>query len=67
MNVELQILLSSITVIGAGISVFVGIRVGLAELRRDLRALEKDLQEVKDRELTDVRSRITRLEGKYFN
>lgn len=66
MNIEFQSLLSILTVMGAGVSVYIGIRVGLAELRRDLRALEKDLEELKNRELGEARARLARLEERYF-
>lgn len=54
----IQLGLSVLTIIGAGVAVYVGVKVALAELRRDLSAQ-------KDR-ITAVDSRVTRLENPYF-
>lgn len=66
---ELQVIISLVTVIGAGISVYVGVRVALAEIRRDLRALETadaQLERTVAREFSDIRDRVQRLEDTYF-
>ncbi len=55
---EIQLGLSVLTIIGAGIAVYVGVKVALAELRRDL-AAQKD-------RITAISERITRLENPYF-
>lgn len=51
-----QILLGLITVVGAGVASYVGIRVGIVENRRDiahlndeLKRLEKDIDRIDDR------------------
>lgn len=56
---ELQLLLSAITVIGAGISSYLGVRIALAELRKDVASLkETDIEHGK---------RLERLEAPFFS
>ncbi len=67
--IELQIMISVITVFGSGISVYVGVRVALAEVKRDVSFLkEKDKEIVGriDREGDESNRRIRRLEDVYF-
>lgn len=56
--VDYHLLLSILTVAAAGISSFVGVRVALAEARRDIRNLEKRLE--------DCDKRFDRLEEPFF-
>ena len=66
---QTQLFLQLITILGAGISVYVGVRVALAEIRRDIRALENSLalyQRTTDTKHDDVVDRIKRLEAGYF-
>jgi hypothetical protein len=55
---ELQLLISVLTIAGSGLSVYVGVRVAIAEMRRDIRNHE--------RLLDDHKERIERLESPYF-
>jgi hypothetical protein len=41
---DAQFLISAITVIGAGVSTYVGVRVALAEVRKDIAYLQKDVE-----------------------
>jgi hypothetical protein len=58
MNPEIQLVIALITVAGSGISVYVGVKVALAEIRTMQGALERRLGKVEDR--------LDRLEEKYF-
>ncbi|MDQ3802509.1 MAG: hypothetical protein M3416_01440 [Acidobacteriota bacterium] len=58
-STETQLLLSIVTVAGAGVSVYVGVRVALAEVKRDIANLNKDCEE--------STQRIVRLENIYFH
>jgi hypothetical protein len=55
---QVQVLISVLTIAGSGLSVYVGVRVAIAEMRRDIRSHDKQLDE--------VRERIERLEKPYF-
>jgi hypothetical protein len=54
MTVEIQVVISALTILGAGISVYVGVRVALAEI--------KIQQKQHDEELKDLAERIKYLE-----
>jgi len=54
MTIEIQVVISFLTVLGAGISVYVGVRVALAEI--------KIQQKQHDDELIDLAERIKYLE-----
>ncbi len=56
---EIQLVISVITVIGSGISVYVGVRVAIAEIKGDIRRLDEARE--------DVSRRLDRLEGAHFN
>jgi hypothetical protein len=58
MTAELQLVLALLTVVGSGVSVYIGVRVSLAELRTSQRAQEKRLDKVEDR--------IDRVEDRMF-
>lgn len=47
--IGLQILLSALTVLGAGISVYVGVKVALAEIKSKQAQHDKDLEDHDDR------------------
>lgn len=67
---QMQIIISLITILGAGVSVYVGVRVALAEIRRDIRSLESAdaaLQRAIERDVSEMRARIERLESGYFS
>jgi hypothetical protein len=55
---ELHLMISFATVLGAGLSVYVGVRVALAEIRRDIAMICKDLERMDDR--------LNRLEDNYI-
>jgi len=57
--VELNLLISLAGILGAGLSSYVGVRVALAELRGEVKRLNK--------EIMDLESRADRLEKPYFN
>lgn len=54
MHLEIQVLISFLTILGAGISVYVGVRVALAEI--------KTVQKQHESELMDLAERIKYLE-----
>lgn len=56
---QLQLLIGAFTIIGAAITGYVGIKVALAEVRKDIKSLN-ELCEKLDR-------RVDRLESPYFN
>jgi hypothetical protein len=56
--VEINVLISLASMIGAGFSAYVGVRVGLAEVRGDIKRLDKDVE--------DLDGRTRRLEEPYF-
>jgi hypothetical protein len=56
---ELNLLISLSGIFGAGLSAYVGVRVALAEVRTQIIALAKDLEQ--------LNSRVERLEGPYFS
>ena len=56
---ELNLLISLAGILGAGLSSYVGVRVALAELRGEVKRLNK--------EIMDLESRADRLEKPYFN
>ena len=58
MNGEYQIAISALTVLGAGFSVYVGVRVALSELRKDISTLTRDI--------VTLDARIKRIEDPYF-
>jgi len=67
---EIQIIISLITIIGSGVGVYVGVRVALAEIRKDIKALENkdaDIARLMERDFQDLRGRVSRLEEQYFN
>jgi hypothetical protein len=55
---EVQVIISLGTVICSGISVYVGVKVALAEIRRDIVAQQKQLDQHDER--------LNRLEAGYF-
>jgi hypothetical protein len=55
---DYQLLVPLITVLGAGLASYVGVKVALAEMRIKIEALE-DTQ-------SDLKSRVVRLESGYF-
>jgi hypothetical protein len=55
---EVQVIISLGTVICSGISVYVGVKVALAEIRRDISFQQKQIDEYGER--------INRLEAGYF-
>jgi len=57
--VELNLLISLAGILGAGVSSYVGVRVALAEIRGELKRLDKDV--------TDLETAVSRLEKPYFN
>ena len=57
-SVELQLIISFITILGAGVSVYVGVRVALAEIKTQQKAHDKDIAE--------LNKRVSRLEDAYF-
>jgi len=56
--VEVNVLISLAGMIGAGFSAYVGVRVGLAEVRGDIKRLDKNVD--------DLDGRTRRLEAPYF-
>lgn len=56
---ELNLLISLAGILGAGLSSYVGVRVAMAEMRGDLKRHEGSI--------TDLKSRVDRLEKPYFN
>ena len=56
---ELNLLISLAGILGAGVSSYVGVRVALAEIRGELKRLDKDV--------TDLETAVSRLEKPYFN
>lgn len=58
MTPELALVFALITILGSGASVYVGVRVALAEIRTFQKAQEKRLDKVEDR--------LDRLEERYF-
>ena len=56
---ELNLLISLAGILGAGLSSYVGVKVALAELRGEVKRLNK--------EIMDLESRADRLEKPYFN
>lgn len=49
MQAEIQVAISLLTVLGAGISVFVGVRVALAEIKTVQKQHENELQDLAER------------------
>ena len=62
---EVQLLIAIITVLGSGVSVYVGVRVALAEIRGDIKRLDAMIETIQA-ENTESKSRIIRLENEYF-
>lgn len=58
MQFELQFAIALVTILGSGASVYVGVKVALAEIRTGLGSLEKRVERAE--------SRLDRLEEKYF-
>lgn len=64
-----QLIISLITIVGSGISVYVAVRVALAEIRKDIETLkgkDAEIMHLVEKDLQDLRNRINRLEDKYF-
>jgi len=59
---ELQPILTIITILGSGVSAYVGVRVALAVVTRDVSNLKEDVKEIR----ADHGSRLNRLEARYF-
>jgi len=55
---ELNLLISLAGILGAGFSSYMGVKVALAEVRGDIKRLDKDMR--------DLEARATRLERPYF-
>lgn len=65
-----QLIISLITIVGSGISVYIGMRVALAEIRKDIETLknkDSEIQHLVEKDLQDLRNRINRLEDQHFN
>ena len=68
-NMQVQVIISLLTMLGAGISVYVGVRVALAEIRRDIRAIEEAIvanQRLSERDQSRIEQSIKRLEDVVF-
>lgn len=66
---EYQTLISLVSMLGAGFASYVGVRVALAEVKRDIAAIEKAAEERKltmAETIMELKSRVTRLETSYF-
>ena len=66
---QVQVIISLLTMLGAGISVYVGVRVALAEIRRDIRAIEEAIvanQRLSERDQSRIEQSIKRLEDVVF-
>lgn len=66
---QVQIIVSLLTILGAGVSVYVGVRVALAEMKRDIRAIEEShtaFQRLVDRDQSALDRRIQRIEEAFF-
>jgi hypothetical protein len=55
---EIQLLVSLLTITGSGISVYVGVKVAIAEIRGDITRHEM--------QINSLQSRVDRLEKPYF-
>ena len=65
-----QLIISIITIVGSGISVYIGMRVALAEIKKDienLRNKDAEIMHLVEKDLQDMRSRVNRLEDQHFN
>jgi len=59
---EWQLVIALITILGSGVAVYVGVRVAIAELKRDQRSNEREIFRLRD----EHGSRLDRLEAGYF-
>ncbi len=60
-----QIIVSVITIIGAGIAAYVGVRVAIAEIRGDIKLHDKALEK-HDERFDRFEDRVKRLEQPFF-
>ena len=65
-TIELQLVISFITILGAGVSVYVGVRVALAEIRMQQKNHDREIAEIKNTDIREVKERLARLESIYF-
>lgn len=66
---DAQVLFSVVTIFGSGVAAYVGVRVALAEMRKDIEYLYKgdvDIINRVDREGKEIRIRLDRLEKPFF-
>lgn len=64
-----QLIISLITIVGSGISVYIGMRVALAEIRKDIETLKSkdvEIMHLMEKDFQDLRNRINRLEDQHF-
>lgn len=54
-----QVFTILVTIIGAGFTSYVGVKVALAEMRENIKSINKDL--------TEIDSRVKRLESPFFD
>jgi len=64
-STELQLIIAIVTVLGSGVSVYVGVKVALAEMRGDLKRHD-ELFELQGQKIDEATSRIVRLENQFF-
>lgn len=57
--IEIQVLISAIGVVVSGVTGYFGIKVALAEVRRDISASKENIRKLEER--------MNRLEEPYFN
>lgn len=55
---SIHLALAALTIMGAGISAYVGVRVALAQVQRDISSLQREDEK--------ILRRIDRLEDRYF-
>lgn len=68
-GMQIQIIISLLTVLGAGVSVYVAVRVALAEMKRDIQALEDAqiaFQKMTERGHDALDRRLMRIEDNAF-
>lgn len=69
MEFKLQVLMAAVTILGSGFSAYMGMRVAITEMRKDIQYLREkntDLRVMLEQHMNDMKARILRLEEMVF-